>query len=439
MEDTQTSKFDKFVMLATKIGNQVHLRSVRDAFATLMPLFILAGLSVLINYVIFPWIFGDGTDKLAVAQNFGNAINNGTLNVSGMLLCPAIAFFLSKNKRFDNPFSASIVALATLIVMMPLTMEVTDVSGEITSTVSGILSFSKLGTSAMFGGIIIGLVETELFIFLAKNKHLKISLGDGVPPAVANSFNVLIPALISISFFSVISLILNITVGQDLISLIVTLIQEPLRGISTSLVGYLFLYSLGNFFFTFGIHQSVINGSFTEPFMQQNINENMAAFAAGKDIPHILTGPFQTCFAQMGGTGATISLIIAVIIFIKFKPYREVAKLAVAPGIFEINEPIIFGLPIVFNIPMMIPFVGLPIIQTIIAYFATVTGLVSKTVVMIPWVTPPVLSGYLATAGDIRASILQIILIVIGVVVYLPFLKMSEQVARKQAELEYEA
>jgi PTS system cellobiose-specific IIC component len=437
MEDNKTSSFDKFVMFATKIGNQVHLRSVRDAFATLMPLFILAGLSVLINNVVFPFIFGEGSDALITAQQFGTAINNGTLNVSGMLLCPAIAYFLSKNKNFDNPFSASIMALATLVVMMPLSMAVTDVTGDIESTVSGILSFSKLGTSAMFGGIVIGLLETELFIFLAKNKHLKISLGDGVPPAVANSFNVLIPAIISISFFSLVSLVLNITVGQDLVSLIVLIIQEPLRGISTSLIGYLFLYSLGNLFFTFGIHQSVINGSFTEPFMQQNINENMAAFAAGKDIPHILTGPFQTSFAQMGGTGATISLIIAVYIFTKFKPYREVVKLATAPGIFEINEPIIFGLPIVFNIPMMIPFVALPAIQTIIAYFATAAGLVSKTVVMIPWVTPPIISGYLATAGDIRASILQIILIALGVIIYMPFLKISEQVSRKQAEIDY--
>lgn len=437
MEENQTSKFDKFVMFATKIGNQVHLRSVRDAFATLMPLFILAGLSVLVNFVVFPWIFGEGTDNLATAQAFGNAINNGTLNVSGMLLCPAIAFFLAKNKKFDNPFSASIIALATLVVMMPLAVEVTSIDGDITSTVSGVLSFSKLGTSAMFGGIIIGLVETEVFIFLAKNKRLKISLGEGVPPAVANSFNVLLPALISISLFSALSLLLSVTVGQDLISLIVLIIQEPLRGISTSLVGYLFLYSLGNLFFTFGIHQSVINGSFTEPFMQQNINENMAALAEGKEIPHILTGPFQTCFAQMGGTGATISLILAVIIFIKFKPYREVAKLAVAPGLFEINEPIIFGFPIVFNIPMMVPFVAIPAIQAIIAYFATAAGLVSKTVVMIPWVTPPIISGYLATAGDIRASILQVFLIALGVVIYLPFLKMSEQVARKQAELDY--
>lgn len=169
--------------------------------------------------------------------------------------------------------------------------------------------------------------------------------------------------------------------------------------------------------------------------MTQNISDNTLAFANGMEPPHILTSSFQTSFAQMGGTGATISLVIAILIFTKFRPYREIAKLGLAPSIFEINEPIIFGLPIVFNIPMMIPFVFLPVIQTLIAYFATSVGLVSKTVVLVPWITPPIISGWLSTAGDWRAPVLQVILIAIGVVVYLPFLKISERVSIKQAEL----
>lgn len=431
MTTSNQSRMDKFIQFAVKIGNQIHLRALRDSFATLMPMFILAGLAVLVNTVIFPWIFKG--DTLSTAQHFGNAITNGTLNVAGLLLCPAIAYFLSTSRKFENPISASLIALATLIVMMPLSVQVTDIAGKQTVTVANVLTFSNLGTSSMFGGIIIGLLETELLVFLAKNKHLKISLGEGVPPAVAKSFNVLIPACISISLFAGLSLLLSVTLGKDLITLIVAIIQEPLRKVGTSLFGYLFLYSFGNLLFSFGIHQTVINGSFTEPFMTQNINDNMLAFQDGKDIPHILTSSFQTCFAQMGGTGATISLIIAILIFSKFKPYREVAKLATAPGLFEINEPVIFGLPIVFNIPMMIPFVALPAIQTLIAYFLTTVGLVSKTVVLVPWITPPIISGYLATAGDWRASVLQVLLIALGVVIYLPFLKVSEQVSRRQA------
>lgn len=433
METKSHKKIDKFVEIASKIGEEVHLKALRDSFATIMPLFILAGLAVLINSVIFPFIFKG--DILLTVQQFGTTITNGTLNIAGLLLCPTIGYFLSKSRNFENPISAAIIALATLIVMMPLQISVSPVSDEAEVVVSGVLSFSNLGTSAMFGGIVIGLIATELLVFLSKRKHLKINLGDDVPPAVSKSFNVMIPAILTVSFFAIVALVLKITLDTDLITLIVTLIQEPLRGISTSLFGYIFLYCFGNFLFTFGIHQSVINGSFTEPFMTQNINDNMLAVANGVEPPHILTASFQTSFAQMGGTGATISLLIAIFIFSKFKPYREIAKLAVAPGIFEINEPVIFGLPIVFNIPMMIPFVCLPAIQTLIAYFVTSIGLVSKTIVFVPWITPPIISGWLATGGDWRASVLQIILIALGVVIYLPFLKISERVSRKQAEM----
>lgn len=433
MSDKKERMMNKFVEIATKIGNQVHLRSLRDAFATIIPLFVLAGLAVLINSVFFPWIFSG--QMLETAEQFGTSIIRGTLNSAGLLLCPAIAYFLSKNKGFSNPISAAIIAIATYITMMPLQLMATTTTGE-EVLVDNVLSFNNLGTGTMFAGIVIGLAATELLIALNKFDILKINLGEKVPPAVSRSFNVMIPAIITVSLFSGLSLLLMITLGTDLISLIVTIIQEPLRAVGTSLVGYLFLYSLGNLFFGLGIHQSVINGPFTEPFMTQNINENSVAFAEGADIPHILTISFQTAFAQMGGTGATISLIIAILIFSKVKAYRQIANLSAAPGIFEINEPLIFGMPIVFNLPMIIPFVLLPIIQTIIAYLATAGGLISKTVVYIPWVTPPVISGWLATGGDWRASVLQVFLIVLGVIIYLPFLKISERVLIKQAELE---
>lgn len=433
MSEKTSKRMDKFVMLATKIGDQIHLRTLRDAFATIMPLFILAGLAVLVNFVVFPWIFSGET--LETMQQFGTSITNGTLNIAGLLLCPTIGYFLARNRNFGNPISAAVIALSALIVMMPISVSVSPVSGDTEVLVSGALTFTNLGTSSMFAGIIIGLAETEFLIFLSKRKHLKINLGEGVPPAVAKSFNVLIPALISIAVCAAISLVLKVTLDTDLITLIVAIIQEPLRRISTSLLGYLFLYSFGNLLFTFGIHQTVINGSFTEPFLTQNINDNMLALANGTEPPHILTISFQTAFAQMGGTGATISLILAIFLFSKFKAYREIGKLAIAPGIFEINEPMIFGLPIVFNIPMMLPFVFLPAIQTLIAYAATAMGLVSKTVVMVPWITPPIISGWIATGGDWRAPVLQVLLIALGVMIYLPFLKISERVAMKQAEM----
>ncbi|MFR1820604.1 MAG: PTS transporter subunit EIIC [Lactococcus petauri] len=197
------------------------------------------------------------------------------------------------------------------------------------------------------------------------------------------------------------------------------------------------MYSFGNFLFTIGIHQSVINGVLLDPLMLVNMNDNMAAVQVGKAAPHILNSDFTTVYAQMGGTGMTIPLIIAVILFVKFKPYRDVATLGAAPGIFEINEPIIFGLPIVFNLPMMIPFVLTPIVGAVIGYVATAIGFVQPLVYLVPWTTPPLISGFIGSGGDIKVVLLQLIILAIAVVIYLPFLKISERVARLQGEEEF--
>src|SRR5699024_9530374 len=187
-------------------------------------------------------------------------------------LCPAISFFLARNKKYSSPISISIAVLATYIVLMPNTVVATTIEG-VEVEVTGDSSLANLGTESMFGGIIIGLLATEIILKLSEIKALKINLGEQVPPAVGAAFSLLIPVIITISLFSFVSVILKVTMNTDLISLIIKFIQAPLRGIGTSLVGYLFLYSLGNFLYTLGIHQSVINGPFTEPFMTQNINE----------------------------------------------------------------------------------------------------------------------------------------------------------------------
>src|SRR5699024_699001 len=161
-------------------------------------------------------------------------------------------------------------------------------------------------------GIIIGLVSTEIFIRLASNKKLQINLGDQVPPAVGKSFASLIPTIVRLSIFAIISAILSSAFDTDLITLIAKIIQEPLKRVNTSLPGFLLIYSTGNFLFTIGIHQTVLNGSLLDPVLLVNMNENMAAANAGEEIPNIINSDFVTVYAQMGGTGLTIGLLIAV-------------------------------------------------------------------------------------------------------------------------------
>lgn len=427
---------DKFTEVSVKVGNQVHLRSLRDAFATLMPMFILAGVAVLFNNVIFTWLFKGATLSrfLARFQVFGTALTNGTLNVASILVAPMIAYYLAKNKNFNNPISAAAIAISAVFTMLAITVSVTPTGSKKTVEITGAVLYSHVGTTGMFAGIIIGLLATEIYMKLSSFKALKINLGDQVPPAVGNSFSVLLPSLLTLGLFGIIAAIFAYF-NTDLVTLISRLIQEPLRSINTSLPGFLLIYSTGNFLYTLGIHQTVINGSLLDPLNLVNMNENMAAVNAGKQPTHIINTDFVTVYSQMGGTGLTLALIIAVLIVSRYKPYRDVVRLATIPGIFEINEPIIFGFPIVFNIPMIIPFVLSPVIGALIGYFATAIGFVKPLSVLVPWTTPPILSGILASAGDWKVVFVQIVILAVCTIFYIPFIRISERVALKQAEL----
>ncbi|MBO0455389.1 PTS sugar transporter subunit IIC [Enterococcus hulanensis] len=431
-KDSRGSRFlDKFAEVSAKIGNEVHLRSLRDAFALIMPLFILAGVAVLFNNVFFPKIASGET--LLNLQYWGNTITRGTLSIAGLVLAPAIGYLLAKNKGFINPMAASIVALSSLIMTNPETVELLLPNSEKAEMFSGVISFGNVGTTGMFAGIIVGLLSVELFIKLSSIKRLEINLGDNIPPAVSASFSALLPAALTLSAVSLVATLLYVFGNTDLITLITNLIQEPLRRVNTSLPGIILIYSCGNLLFTLGIHQTVINGTLLDPLMLLNLNENMAAYAAHKAIPNVLVNTDH--FGMIGGSGSTLCLLIATFLFSKMKSSRDVAALSVAPGVFNINEPVIFGYPIVFNIPMIIPFVLQPAIGLTIQYVVTSLGWLNRVVVMVPWTTPPLLNSYLATAGDWRAPLWQLLVIVLGVLLYLPFMKISERILQKQAAM----
>lgn len=429
---------EKFVLTAQKIGDQVYLRTLRDSFATIMPLFILAGIAISINSVVLDptgWFKGlINADTMATAQNWGNIVTNATLNITGIILVIAIGYFLAKNRDYENPIGVIIAVVPAFLTLLPIMIETTPIDSETAVKINGVISYGNIGSKGVFAAIITGLLATELYIRLTQSKKLKINLGDNVPPAVGKSFNTMIPLIIVVSLFAFASFLIQLT-GNDFMSIIERFIQEPLRGVGTSLFGYLFLVCLGNLLFSFGIHQSVVTGPILDPLLMVNMNENMDAAAAGQHAPHIINSAFHQVYgALMGGTGSTIALVIAILLFSRYRAYKDLSKLALGPNLFNINEPVIFGLPIVFNLPMIIPFVLSPIVGTVIGYLATAAGLVNPCVVTIPWTTPPFISGFLATAGDWRAILVQAVIIVALIFFYLPFLKISERVARASAE-----
>ncbi|MBR3235663.1 MAG: PTS sugar transporter subunit IIC [Atopobiaceae bacterium] len=420
---------DKFAEISGRIGSEVHLRSLRDAFATIMPLYILAGIAVLINNVAFP-LFLSG-DALANAQYWGNSLTQGTLSISAILLCGVVGYCHAHNTGFKRDIACVVVAIAALFVTMP---QAVDVNGE---QVGGLFASGNTGTGGLFGAIIIGLLATMLFIKLAGVKKLEINLGEGVPPMVATSFNIMIPMLLTLSVFGLVATVLHVGFGTDVATLIKLFVQAPLQSLNSNIWGVVIIYTFANLLFCLGIHQSAISGVLAEPMLTILITENMAAYASGGfaaiQPDHYMNMQIVNTFGLIGGSGCTLCLLIATFLFSKNKTSKTVGSLALGPGIFNINEPVIYGYPIVYNLPLMIPFVLVPDLFMIITYFATVAGLINPCVVMVPWTTPVFLSGFLATGGDFRAVILQVILVALGVLIYLPFMKVHERVVAQQA------
>lgn len=424
--------FNKLGKVSQKLGGQIHLRSIRDAFASLIPFIIIAGLMIFVNNVIIiPTGFMSKVINPATLtswQDIGTSIINGTLNFLAVLLAGACAYHLAVNRKFENPIAPAFLAISIFVILLPLVSSVTPVGAKEAVKVLGVISFTATNSGGMFVGIITSILSTELFIWLSKNKRLKINIGgEGVPPAVIKSFNSLIPIIITIITFAVVSYGVKQISGTDINTLILKTIQTPLVSLVTSLPGFIILMLLSNLLFAMGIHPGGVVAPIMDPILYIAMNQNMTAYANGQVVPNIINMAFKDTFGVMGGSGNTIALLIAIVLVSKRKDFRDIAKLSAAPGIFNINEPIIFGLPIVFDLTLMIPFVLASPICLGAAYFVTKMGWMSRVVIQTPWTTPPILSGFLATGGDWRASVFQIIMITLTVLLYIPFVKLSEK------------
>ncbi|MBY7144485.1 PTS sugar transporter subunit IIC [Virgibacillus sp. NKC19-3] len=420
--------------VANKFSNQRHLSSVKEGFITIIPLVIVASFFILINNVILDpedGILG-GVVDLSYYKEIGDLINNGTLGILSILIAFTVAYKLAVSYNEDGVISGA-MAVAVLITMLPNVIQITPEGSEEAVNVTGVFSQDDTSATGLIFAIIAALLGTEVFLRLKSKKKLQIKMPDSVPPAVGKSFSALIPAFLTLTFFAILVFLSNALFGFGLQELVSKLIQAPLDFAIQSEIGISVIMFVQNLLWSLGIHGTFVLGPIKDPSLYGAIQENINALQAGADIPNIVTKPFVDSFAMLGGGGFTLGLMIAILIASRRKDYREVTKFAFIPGLFNINEPLMFGLPVILNPILAIPLIIVPIVNLNIAYLATSLGLISKTVAFIPWTTPPVLSAFLSTAGDWRAAVLSIILIGISVIIYLPFV----MAANKMTNIEH--
>jgi PTS system cellobiose-specific IIC component len=421
---------EKLLMpIAIKLGRNRVLLAIRDGFLITTPLIIVASLFLLFNNFPIPgwenfWagLLGKGW------QGWFANVSRAVFNMVGYLSCFGTAYAYGRALKTDAVQVAG-SAMVAFIILTPTTINIKG--GD---PIVG-LDMTYLGTDGIFLGIIVALVATRLYVFATK-RGWTIHMPDGVPPAVTDSFAALIPSGLVILAFFFIRIGFSLTPFGTVHQFIFRILQTPLKGAGNTLTANI-IYGLAcTVFWSFGINGPAVANSVFGPVTKVLTMENLEAFQAGKHLPNIFTDPFSNFFTNFGGGGSTLSLVIVMVLFCKSERINKLGKLAIVPGFFGINEPIIFGLPVVLNPIILIPFNLVPLVNLLLSTLVTKLGWIPYTNgVALPWTTPVGFSGYLST-GSLIASVYQIGLLILGCAIYYPFVKMLDnQYLREEAGL----
>ena len=347
---------------------------------------------------------------------------SATFDIMAILAVVGIAYSFSRELNVDK-LSGAAVAVVSWFILMPY--KVTD--GSV--TLNGI-PLDWVGSKGIFIGIITAFVSVHIYAWVIKKGWI-IKMPKGVPPAVTQSFAALVPSAVVLGVFFLANSLIAITPYDNAFNFIFKFLQQPLLVLGNTLGAVLVAMGFQHFFWFFGINGGSIVGSIMQPILTPLSIENLSAFQAGNPLPNVINQQFYDLFTTFGGAGSTLSMLIAMIIVCRSQRIKNLSKISVVPALFGINEPVIFGLPVVLNPTILIPFLLTPLINILISYFSMVSGLVPFTSgVSMPWTTPVIISGFLTTGW--RGALLQLILVILGVFIYMPFVKMMDKQYKKE-------
>lgn len=449
-----------FLPLAGKIGGQKHLIALRDAFIGTLPATMAGSVAVMLNALLrdLPPQFFDGYDgnSIPVISEI-IAVNgyvwNGTLAIAGLIFVFSWGYNIAKAYGV-NELSGGIVSTAASIAGITFsfsggitglnldaaTVEAINAAGwsatteGITAAGWGWLPLNNLDANFFFTAMIIGFIATMIYVKLML-KDITIKLPDSVPPAISKAFASIIPATVALYVVAIFYFVFSkIVPDMTFLQWLQKTVAQPLLGLSQGFGAVVLVALFVQLFWFFGIHGPNVLAPILEGVFGVAQLENVNLFQQG-GVDLVLSegymwvrGSFDA-YAWYGGSGGTIVLIIALLLFSKRKDYRTVANLSVGPGIFNINEPIMFGLPIVLNPIMFIPFLLTPVVSVSIGYWATMWGLVAPVSQQVVWVTPPFLLSFLATGADWRAPIVTLVAMLVSFAIWIPFVIAANKMA----------
>ncbi|HCN74934.1 PTS cellobiose transporter subunit IIC [Pseudolactococcus plantarum] len=323
-----------------------------------------------------------------------------------------------------NPLNGALLSVAAFFMSIPelvhengkfvLVQSLTKTENVVGGWRIGGSSLDRLGTSGIFTAIIMGALAVNLYILCVK-KNLVVKMPDAVPPVVSRAFTALIPAFV-ITFATLIINGMLVALGTDIFKM-VAIPFGFVANLTNSWLGVCVIYFFINALWVVGIHGANIIGAFIGPITLANLDVNIA----GGRIP--FAGEFANSFVIMGGSGATLGLCLYLVFLAKSEQLKILGKASIVPSIFNINEPLIFGIPIVYNPYMAIPFFLAPITTASIAYWAIKLEFVNPIIAQVPWPSPIGLGAFIGTAGDFRAVILAFLTFFVAFTIYYPFVR----------------
>lgn len=401
--------------LAAKIGSQKHVRAMRDGFIIAMP-FIIVGSFILI--FAFPPFAEDTQNGFGRAwldfatKNFDAIMMpyNMSMGIMTIFVSLGVAYSLARAYAMDGITCACLSLMSFLLIAAPAT--------------DGGLPAGHMGGTGIFTAVLTAFFSVELVRFLQRH-NITIRMPEQVPPAIARCFEMLIPVLIVFLTLYPLSLFAQSQFGM-LIPDAVMQLFKPLVSASNTLPAIIGALLVSQLLWFAGIHGAAIVVGLLSPIFLTNIGANTAAFVAGEPIPNIFTQPFWDFYIFIGGSGATLALAI-LMVFSRSVHLRSLGRMSAVPGFFQINEPIIFGAPIVMNPMLFIPFVFAPIVNAVIAYIAVHGGLVGMGVATTPWTTPAIIGASWGAGWTFAPVLLVLGLLVIDLLIYLPFFRMFEK------------
>ena len=424
---------EKLLVIAGKISNQKHMASIKNAFYTLMPVILTGAFCTLISNVVCSTTTEGislaklpGMSWLGIFTDLFTACNYATLNFFTIAAVFLIGMELAKQNGMGDSPDSGVVAVCSYVAT--LSTRVTTTVDDVEVTVTNVISSDYTASRGLFLGMIIALVSVEIYSAITKSHVFDFKMPDSVPANVTKSFSALLPFAFTVLICGAVNFATNKIFGLSLYQIVYTFLQGPLESVMQGLPGLLILMLVAQLFWCIGIHGNQIIKAVRDPLLNAAILANTDLVAQGvTDMSqyNVINMSFWDTYMSLGGSGCTLGLIIAIFIFSKREDYKAIGKLSIGPAIFEINECMTFGLPIVLNPYLVIPFFITPLITGTIGYFATVSGFAGVALYAMPWTTPPIISAWLSTGGSIGAVITQLICIVVAVLIYVPFVLLA--------------